>query len=260
MFFPMPSLSNRSSLIIFTPLLLMAAALFCSCTSTPRTKIRLNQSALQKINSLGVLVKQDQDFSVLIGRQRPSSVTGGGGGCDPVSAVLGLIAVSAAVAEEIGRASDDRNMEQKLRPVVDQYDVKKVMRDKLTQYLRAADLFKRVDSTDTENRRELQKEGFDGVLKVTLEQWGLGLCERGSSTSHIVQLGFNLHEKLVLQDGTVVWEREELYLDSDCRPWQEIEAEPKLLEQVLTRSTDDLAGRMVNEIRFPRRAQKGASL
>ena len=143
--------------------------------------------------------------------------------------------------------------------MVDQYDVKEVLQEKLMQYLRSADLFERVDPTGTEDRKELQKEGFDGVLKVTLKQWGLRICYPGP-TSQNVQLGFNLHEKLLLQDGTVIWEREELYLDSDCRHWEEFQATPKLLEQVLTRSTDDLGGRIVNEVRFPRRTQKGASL
>lgn len=221
----------------FLAIFLSVSVLLPSCTPTTGTRIPLNPTNLSKIKSIGVMVKNEENFSVRLSREE---MTAAG------AVLFGLLG---AGIEAAARHSADTHLEERFKPIVGGYDPEKLMNERLRHYLQLAGSFIAVVA-DAGDGAMLRGKGLDGVLEVTLKEWGLRRCPGPSPEK--VQVGLNVHARMfLLEDSNTVWERDELYLDGDCQPWQDFRSHEGLLRNVLTRAIDNLSGKIVNDILFP---------
>ena len=118
--------------------------------------------------------------------------------------------------EAAGRASIDEGYEEIFRTVVGDFNPTMLMNEKLIHYLNSQKVFSEIMAVDSDNYTSTNERKLDGVLKVTIKEWGLRLCV-GEGLGDQVQVGLNVHGKMsLIGDGKTVWERNELYLDGKC--------------------------------------------
>jgi len=216
---------------------LLSGLVFSSCTPTTGTRVPLNPTNLSKIKSIGVMVKKEEDFSVRLSREEMTA-TG--------AVFFGLLG---AGIEAAARQSADTGVEEQFKTIIAAYDPKKPMIERLHHHLRSSGSFSTMVAEVGEDA-VLKRNGLDGVLEVTIREWGLRRCP-GPSPDR-VQVGLNVHARMFLrEEGSTVWERDELYRDGECRPWQDFLSHQGLLKEGLSRTIDNLAGKIVNEILFP---------
>lgn len=227
-----------------------------ACTTTTGNKIALTQANLTKIHHIGVDVRKGEPFSVRLAQDRE---TPGGAILGSVFGVAG--AVVGALAEEAGRASVDAKRTAKLLPTLGDYDAQSLMNDRLCRQLRTANVFKELASITAETQlvgkgskvdyRWTQSMNLDGILGVTLTQWGLVSCGENKESKNKLQTGLGVNVKLLLIDKPKpVWERNDLYLDGDCHTLEEFQSNEGMLKRALDRAIDEIVGKITNEIRF----------
>lgn len=214
----------------------LAAAIFLSCTPTTGSRI-FGQYDPAKIKAIAVTVKNEEDFSVRLSREEMTA-TG--------AVLFGLLG---AGIEAAARHSADRGVEEQFKAIMATYDPKKPMNDSLHRHLRSSGSLVTVVGDIGDNAVSRLKQ-LDGVLEVTLKEWGLRRCP-GPSPDR-AQIGLNIYARMSLaQEWSTVWERDELHLDGECRPWQDYRSHEGLLKEALSRTLNNLAGKIVNEILFP---------
>jgi len=214
--------------------LVAALVTLASCTPTTGTKVTLNQAEISKIKSVGVLVKTEEEFSVRLSREEMSNAG---------ASMFGLIGVGVEAAI---RRSSDKNVEEQLKASVGNYDPEKSLAERLRYHLQISGSIGA--ASKPENIGDVSKQ-TDAVLEVTIREWGMRRCP-GPATE-VVQAAFNVNGKLYRTgDRDVVWERDELYLNGDCRPWAAFKSED-LSKEILPRAVDTLASKLVYEILFP---------
>src|ERR1041384_6626306 len=135
-----------------------------ACTTATGTRVRLNEASLSNIKTLGVLIKTNQDFSVRLSRDR---MTGTG-------AVIGGL-IGAGIEAGV-RTSNDEHLQKRLRPLIGEFEVQAALQTDLQKHLGAANIFSAVQPVANERQRALSASGIDGVLEVTVTQWGLVVC------------------------------------------------------------------------------------
>ena len=223
------------SLITILPCL---ALFLCSCMATTGTTTSLTQTKLQEIKELGILTTSKEEFSVRLARNEKSNVGG---------AMFGLVG---AMVEAGTRSYSDGQREKELSGRLGNYDVTKVLSDRLYIHLESAKTFRAVKNVKTDVSKELKGMGIDSALMVTVNEWGLRLCPDASRDQ--VQAIYNVHGKLLLlDDEKVVWEHNQLYLDAECRPFADFQSTQGLVQDVLSRAADGVAARITNDILFP---------
>ena len=217
----------------------MLLFLLSSCTPTTGTKVLVDRSSLTKLQRLGVTVTKDEDFSVRLAREKTTTIGAAFGG------LLG------AGIEAAARSNTDTQYAAQLKPVLIAYDPARLLTEGLLRHLQNEQVFPTVVNVPAEEKNAVRGRGLDGVLEITLKQWGLRLC-RGPNTEEKVQAGLHVEGRIVaVEKGEAMWERHELYLDGECRTLEELRSQEGLLVNVLSRAIDHLSGKMVNEIRFP---------
>jgi hypothetical protein len=158
--------------------------------------------------------------------------------------VGGLIGTGAEAAQ---RRSTDQGIEEQFKAVVGNYDPQKELAEKLRYHLQSAKLFTEVLVVEPQDDSLAKGTGSGGLLKATLREWGLRRCVGPQEN---VQVGLNVKGELLLEGGSAIWERDELYLDGTCRPWRDFLSDA-LLKDALARAIDNLAGKITNELLFP---------
>ena len=208
-----------------------------SCTVvTTGTRTPLNQSNLSKIKKIGILVKKEENFSV-----RLSFIKG--------PSPLGVLFPFVLGVEAGVRLSIDKKLEEEFKPILGHFDPKKLMNDRLHQSLQLAKVFHTVVSINEEEWNVLERKELDGILEITLKEWGLYPCVSASDQAVV---GFNMHGRiLLLEHGSIAWERNELYLDGDCYFLEDFRSREELLRDVLIGAIGDLSEIIVNEVIFP---------
>lgn len=98
----------------------------CSCMAPTGTPNSLSQTTLQAIKELGIVTTTKEEFSVRLSRHKPSNVGG---------ALFGLVG---AMAESGARSYSDGNREQELSRQRGNFDVAKVLDEKLYTHLESA--------------------------------------------------------------------------------------------------------------------------
>ena len=210
-----------------------------SCTATTGTHVPQGRVGLSTLQTVGILVTQEEGFSVQVAREQATNV----------GAVFGSL-VGAAI-EAGARAQSDAGAAEKLRPAIQDLDAVRLLGERIGHYLTSEKAFQRVTTVSGDTTTLLKGGGMDGLLEVVLEEWGVRLC-RGLDQAERVQPGFKVRGKIsAVPDGDSLWQRYELYLDGACRPLEEWRADGAQLVEAMTRAFDRLAAKMVNEIRFP---------
>ncbi len=228
------SICSRSAFGSLTLLFLLS-----SCTSTTGTKVLVDRSSLTKLQRMGITIIKEEDFSVRIAQEQATNIGVAFGG------LLGYGIETAA------RSNTDAQYAEQLKPVLGAYDPAKLITEELLRLFQREHVFLAIVSVPAEQRNAVRGQGLDGVLEISLKQWGLRLC-RGPNTEQKVQAGLQVEGHITsVEKGERMWERQELYLDGDCRTLEELRSQEGLLIKVLSRAIDNLSGKMVNEIRFP---------
>ena len=223
--------------------LAVSISLLSSCAS--ETKLQADRPALAKMQRLGIVVTKEEEFSVRVAREeRPVSVnfgyTGGGSGLSLM--VLGAVAIS--------RAIDDSGYMAQVKPALKTYDAAEHFAESFRRHLQGDGGFAAVAVISGAEPAAAHARGLDGVVQVTLKQWGLRRCG-GAEGEELAQVGFYIEGRVLsAANGENVWERREFYVDGECRAVREL-SEEGLLVKALARSVDYLSGKMANEIRFP---------
>lgn len=225
-------------------LLLMLVSVFSGCRATTGApKVSISAESLARIKKLGVYVIRAREFSAVLSRDKKP----GAGG-----ALFGAIG---AAVELSARSSADRKVEQALKPLIQGHDSQKEIAEKISGYLRAAHRVETVEVVDTEDREALRGKGFDGLMVILVDEWGLRLCkDRGSHSDDQIQGqgGVNARARLlVLEDNSTVWKQKELYRDGECHTTGEYQSQEGLLRRVVARAIDNYARKTVNEAFVP---------
>ena len=165
-----------------------------------------------------------------------------GGGAGLTLIVHGAVAVS--------RAIDDAGFLAQLQPALRGYDAAEHFAESLRSHLQSDNAFVAVAVMPSAEPAAARARGLDGVIHVTLKQWGVRRCS-GATGDEQGQAGFYIDARLLsAANGESVWERREFYVDNECRGLKELSQEGWLV-QALSRCVNYLAGKMANEIRFP---------
>lgn len=216
---------------------------FASCTPTTGTRIALSQPKLREIRSIAVSVKKAEEFSVRLSRQE---MTGTGA---VLGSPFGLVgALIGTGIEAGGRQSADRAIEREFLSLVSNFDPAQELNHRLIDHLNASKFFEAVASShDTKEDPPAGRLHSDGVLFVTIKEWGLRRCL--GPISDKVQIAFSVEGNLTETGGSLIWQREELYLDGTCEGWASFQS-PTLVKS-LSHVIDNLAGKLVNEVVYP---------
>lgn len=226
--------------VLIIPALVLCGMNISSCAPATGTKIHLGQQQLSQIKSLGVLVRKEEGFSVRISREMPIE-----------SAHLGSWMLLAVPFEVAIRSGIDTATEEKLKPVVGAYDPRKELMTHLLQRLDSTKVFAKVSGITPDENTIREGRVFDGVLEVTLKQWGLRLCVDSDSEDK-VQVAVAAYARIAVseEDGTL-WGRNEFYIDGRCHTLNEFQSREGLIKITLSRTMENLARKLINEVLFP---------
>ena len=207
-----------------------------SCVSTTGTQTTLTTAELSKIRKAGILVKSENPISVRVARDKMTN-TG--------AILFGLVG---AGVEAGYKSLQDSGHEKDIGRVLQGFDPVKDSATALQEKLTAGKVFQAVEIVQTDSAKALKEQGFDAVFKETIEEWGLRLC----SGEENVRVGFDIHAQiLLLQNNATVWEHDELFMEGSCRPLSDFRGDGELLRTTLKQATQNLAGKIANEIAFP---------
>jgi hypothetical protein len=237
----MNAIKVRWPLIHWSMLFLIFAIIPSSCTSTTGTRIQMNQASLSKVRTLGIVIKQQEDFSVRMSRDRTTN-TG--------AAFFGLVGVG---VENAVRASNDSEHTQRLKSGIERFDPSKKLGESLKARLEASRQFDNVEYLSAEKEDANKSASYDAILEVTLGEWGLRLCiGYGEADRGRLQAALELSSRLfpTKDAGASIWERNEIHMEGTCHVMEELKSEERLLK-ALSRAVDRAAGRTANEILFP---------
>ena len=218
---------------------LCLALALAACTATTGTKVPTGEYQLSKITKIGISAKKEEEFSLRISREQMTNTGGILGG------LVGL-GIEAGI-----RSSSDSKLEDALKLLVGDFDPTQVLTEKLSNRMQAASAFKEVLTIKSQDERSLRENALDGLLEVTLMQWGLRLCS-ASTSGEQVEVALTVHGKVILLgNGNTVWERDEVYRDGMYHPVSKFQVQDGYIKQALSAAIDNLAGKIVNDILFP---------
>ncbi len=214
---------------------IIICTLLLSCVSTTGTKTSMTNDELATIRKAAVVVETRYPLSVRMARDKMTN-TG--------TIFFGLVG---AAVEAGYKSSKDAEHEVAVGSALD-FDPTKEHAGAFRDALMGVNVFPVVEIVQTEDRQALRTQGFDAVFKETIEEWGLRLCLGEDN----VRVAFDVHMQLwSLQKDSILWERDELFIDGPCRPLKEFQDERDLLKTSLRSATQTLARKTANEIAFP---------
>ncbi len=214
---------------------IMLGTLLLSCVATTGTKTSMTAGELATIRKAAVVVETQQPLSVRIARDKMTA-TG--------SILFGLVG---AAIESGYRSSKDADYGDAVSRALE-FDPTKEHAGAFREALMGVNAFPTVEIVQAEDRQALRAQGYDAVFKETIEEWGLRLCLGEDN----VRVAFDVHMQLwSLQKDSILWERDELFIDGPCRPLKEFQDDRDLLKASLRSATQTLARKTANEIAFP---------
>lgn len=225
-----------------------------ACSPTTGTRLLADRSSLTRFSQLGVAVTKNEDFSIRIAREQEPNpgalivgISGAAGGL--VGALVGT-AIAAGIDSAAGQNADSRVAEPFSRDLAS-YDPVGVLSEGLVTELATEKVFPAVTGLPSDSIPAAHRAGIDGMLTVNIKQWGLRLCAPSANNTK-VQAGLLVQSRIVVvatQD--ILWEREELYMDGECHDLQQLSTQKRSVRTLLSNAIGNLAGKLVNEIRFP---------
>jgi len=230
--------SNKVAMRIYSVTILLAVVMILNGCRTGRTGtlVEPNHEEISRIKTVGLCVKVERGFAVrlqyisnadevevslqnLIGSGLFVAVQKSRG--VPVE-VMAAGAIGGVVGSVIGDAilepSPDVRNTKTLKPEVAQINTADAIAYTLVDKLQTTKIFPEVEMVKSQSLMLAHEKGIDTFLILTVRKWGLrpppaSKYEKGDKAEAQLELDLNL--KLVSSSGDkVLWERNELYLDS----------------------------------------------
>ena len=206
--------------------------------------------SVAKLQRLEISVTKGEEFSVSLARES-ELLPGGGPPMIGPMALFALPVLVAATAVAVTRAAADAKHAEQLKPLLAGYDPAGAFADALVKNLRSERGSPIVVRVSAHDGNAAQRSDVDGTLYVDLKQWGLRRCE-SVNIGEGLQAGFYIETRMVsASSGNTLWNRNEYYVDGQCRRAVDFRVEDGSLVKALTQAVDHLSGKMANEIRFP---------
>ena len=158
----------------------------------------------------------------------------------------------------------NERLEESLEPDLIQFEPDELMSQKLKNYLESSNAGFTAEITTDKSTDILKSEGFDTILEVDLKYWGVVECiisiksilseeitlkQAFLSRDNLVKARIRTFGRMLSIDNeSIVWEREDNYIDDECYKLKDLETQPELVVDILARSIQILAENTVNEI------------
>lgn len=202
---------------------------------------------------MGLIVRAQEGFSIrLVREQSPNAGTVVGGVIGVLGGLPGValgLAVGFAM-ESVSRHIDGRSAER-LEANLKRLDPERVFTDRLLKELNDEPSLPPVSSFGAGNSAVAQGHVVDGLLTITIQQWGLRHCP-SPDREEKVQAGLLYNGRIsAFGKARPLWERDDLYLDGECYGLDQLDAKAGLLPMIVTRALENAAAKFVNEVRFP---------
>ena len=228
---------------------LLLAGTISACASATGANAPSDQFQPSKFKTIAIVVTKNEEFSVRVASEKTNMTLS----FAHAPSIIGAFGLLAYGIESGIKSSKDAEIEEKLKPLVGNYDPASTLAATAKRRLESAGFSASVATDDSQGNPALPagKES-DGILRVTLREWGLRLCiERGAEER--VQVGAVADVRLLLPDSKqVVWERKGLYyLDGKCHLITEFQSREHLLKISILRTVTNFAERIANEVLFP---------
>jgi hypothetical protein len=215
---------------------LIIGSILVSCVSTTGTKKSGTANELGKIRRAGIIVESTRPLSVRLARD---------GRTDTGLALFGLVG---AAVEAGYNSSKDTGRAENVLGALGVFDPAQESAVALRENFEAAKMIPEVAIVKMDDGHLSRGQGFDALFKENIEEWGLRLC----GGEDRVRVALDVHMRLIaLPNESVIWERDEFFMDGACRPIGEFQADRELLRTSLKSAIETLAGKTVNEIMFP---------
>lgn len=232
---------RHSTCVMAMAVSLVMAAGGAGCTPKSGTRVPTDTVGLQSITSLRLTVTTRASFTVTR-TTNPVGTAIGGFLAHPFGLVTKLIG---AGADAVRASSRTNELAGSFARLAQSLDPRSALAEQIREALLQSRRFERLDTAQTGMSQS------DGLLALTIEEWGLRSCI-GASSPDQVQLVLYLHGILTAQaDGRTIWERDELHLDPTCLPFDQFLDQDSLLADRLTDSVTALSGTLVNRILYP---------
>lgn len=215
---------------------IIVASMLVSCVSTTGTKTSGTAKELETIRRAGIIVESRHPLSVRLARD---------GRTDTGLALFGLVG---AAVEAGYKSSNDSGRAENFVGVLGVFDPAQETAVALREKFEAAKMIPEVEIVKIDDGRLSRGQEFHALFKENIEEWGLRLC----GGEDRVRVALDVHMRLIaLPNESVIWERDEFFMDGACRPISEFQADRELLRTSLKSAIETLAGKTVNEIMFP---------
>lgn len=225
---------------------LLLAGTISACTTAPGANVPSDQFQPSNFLTIAIVVTKSEEFSVRVLRDKfyasaPLANL-------PYGAGLPFILIEHGI-----RSFKDAEIEEKLKPLLDNYDPTSTVAATAKRRLESAGISASVAAADSQGNPALPAgKETDGILRVTLRNWGLRFCsERGADERAQVEVVADV--RLLLPDGEqVIWERNDLYyLDGKCHSIAEFQLRGDLLKIAVLRTITNFSELVANEVLFP---------
>jgi len=232
-------LSLISSVGIRVILVLFSISIFAGCDTVTGTKTPMHTGALSSMDNLEVQVRVDEDFSVILARNRRLNVN--------EAFWIGMLGSAAAGIVDSRRENEDAQRAKTFRMAIAELNVQGLAQKALVDGLQTS---RRFASVTTVTEREEPSPPDSGILRVRIENWGLYAPSTENETLQQVQVGLNATASLVGGDGKLAWEHRDHFTGGVHHSIRDYGSSPAILKNEIEDTVRRYCGRVVNEIRY----------
>jgi len=214
------SIVQRARIYAFT-ILLVSALILSGCAPGPSgTIIEPDPEDISRIKKVGLCVKVQKGFAVRLGyvsnadRHWLEQML-----VDNLGRFLGSLAYGGPLGW-VSEHSSDRNAGEALKPEAAPVDSAEAIGRALLRKFQTDKIFPAVDLVQSQSLAAAKEHGIDTLFILTVRRWGLrpplaSKYATGDKAAAQLELGAN-HRLISSATGKVLWERNELYTDSEC--------------------------------------------
>jgi len=210
------SIVQRARIYAFT-ILLVSALILSGCAPGPN--IEPDPEDISLIKNVGLYVKVQRKFAVRLGyistadRYWLEQML-----VDNLGRFLGSLAFGGVGV--LREYSDDRQDTIDLKPEAAPVDSAEAIRRALSHKFQTAKIFPAVELVQSKSLAAAKEQGIDTLFILTVRRWGLrpplgSKYATGDKAAAQLELDAN-HRLISSATGKVLWERNELYMDSEC--------------------------------------------
>lgn len=225
--------------------ILISVSFVSSCATVPeqtyveRSRIsKLNRVAV-KVSYAGLDVKQARETGISVATAASF-------------VFFGLLGFAVMAAEGAGKSSVDRQVADDIKKNTEKIEFDGMLRDYFIDNLRKANVFKLVgkpDATAPHGYAGLRDDGYDSLVELDIKELAL----RKDYTDKLKVYADVWGRMVDLQNGEVVWNRQEVVIDSDGQTIETYMADGgKLLKKSVDQGMKKIAARLTNDFVYSR--------